>query len=177
MSLNLDTTHSSVEFAVRHMGLATVRGRFEKFDVDAAVNEQGVPTRISATIDAASINTGTDGRDEHLRSADFFDVANHPNITFESKSIERKGDQYVIEGDLTIRGVTKPAPFQADITDFVNDPWGNPRAAAEATGKINRTDWGLTWNQVLEAGSLLVSEDVRFTLNVQLVKQQAEVPA
>jgi len=177
MSLNLDTTHSSVEFAVRHMGLATVRGRFEKFDVDAEVNEQGVPTRIAATIDAASINTGTEGRDQHLRSADFFDVETYPTITFESKNIERKGDEYVIEGDLTIRGVTKPATFNADITAFVSDPWGNPRAAAEATGKINRTDWGLTWNQVLEAGALLVSEDVRFTLNVQLVKQQAEVPA
>lgn len=171
MSLNLDTTHSSVEFSVRHMGLATVRGRFEKFTVDATANEQGAPTRISAVIDAASINTGTADRDAHLRSADFFDVENHPNITFDSTNIQRSGDKYVIEGDLTIRGVTKPATFQADVTDFVSDPWGNPRVAAEATGKINRTDWGLTWNQVLEAGSLLVSEDVRFTLNVQLVKQ------
>src|SRR5690554_6407825 len=177
MSLNLDTTHSSVEFAVRHMGLATVRGRFEKFEVDVEVNEQGAPTRVSAVIDASSINTGIDGRDQHLRSADFFVVESHPNITFESTNIERRGDQYVIEGDLTIRGVTKPASFQADVTDFVSDPWGNPRAAAEATGKINRTDWGLTWNQVLEAGALLVSEDVRFTLNVQLVKQTEEVPA
>ncbi len=171
MSLNLDTTHSSVEFSVRHMGLATVRGRFEKFSVDAEANEQGEPTRVSAVIDAASINTGTADRDGHLRSADFFDVENHPKITFESSNIERRGDKYVIEGDLTIRGVTKPASFEADVTEFVTDPWGNPRLLAEATGKIKRTDWGLTWNQVLEAGSLLVSEDVRFTLNVQLVKQ------
>src|SRR5690606_15607293 len=151
MSLTLDTTHSSVEFAVRHMGLATVRGRFEKFDVDAEVDAQGAPTRISAVIDAASITTGTEGRDEHLRSADFFDVASHPKITFESRSIQRSGDQYVIEGDLTIRGVSKPVSFQADVSGFVTDPWGNPRVAAEASGKINRTDWGLTWNQVLEA--------------------------
>lgn len=172
MSLNLDTTHSSVEFSVRHMGLATVRGRFEDFTVDAEVNEQGEPTRVKAVIDAASINTGTADRDAHLRSADFFDVENYPSITFESTSIERRGDKYVIEGDLTMRGVTKPASFEAEVSDFVKDPWGNPRLAAEATGKINRTDWGLTWNQVLEAGSLLVSEDVRFTLNVQLVKQE-----
>ena len=109
MSLNLDTTHSSVEFSVRHMGLATVRGRFEKFSVDAEANEQGEPTRVSAVIDAASINTGTADRDGHLRGADFFDVENHPNITFESSNIERRGDKYVIEGDLTMRGVTKPA--------------------------------------------------------------------
>ena len=172
MSLNLDTTHSSVEFSVRHMGLATVRGRFEDFTVDAEVNEQGEPTRVKAVIDAASINTGTADRDAHLRSADFFDVENYPSITFESTSIERRGDKYVIEGDLTMRGVTKPASFEAEVSDFVKDPWGNPRLAAEATGKINRTDWGLTWNQVLEAGSLLVSEAVRFTLNVQLVKQE-----
>ncbi len=171
MSLSLDTTHSSVEFAVRHMGLAMVRGRFEKFDVDAAVNDQGVPTRISATIDASSINTGTEGRDQHLRSPDFFDVEQYPTITFESTSIERRGDKYVIDGNLTMKGVTKPASLEADVTDFVADPWGSKRIAAEASGKINRTDWGLTWNQVLEAGSLLVGEDVRFNLAVELVQQ------
>lgn len=176
MSLNLDASHSSVEFTVRHMGFATVRGRFEKFTVDAEVDESGAPVRVSAKIDAASINTGTEGRDQHLRSADFFDAENYPTITFESTNIERRGDVYVIQGDLTIRDVTKPASFEADLTGFVSDPWGNPRIAAEATGKINRTDWNLTWNQVLEAGALLVSEEVRFTLNVQLVKP-AEVAA
>lgn len=173
MSLNLDASHSSIEFAVRHMGLAMVRGRFEKFDVDAAVDENGVPTRINATIDVASITTGTEGRDQHLRSADFFDAENHPTITFESTSIERRGDKYAVNGNLTIRGVTKPATFEAEVTDFIADPWGNQRAAAEASGKVNRTDWGLTWNQVLEAGALLVGEDVRFNLAVELVKPQA----
>lgn len=173
MSLNLDASHSSIEFAVRHMGLAMVRGRFEKFDVDAAVDENGVPTRINATIDVASITTGTEGRDQHLRSADFFDAENHPTITFESTSIERRGDKYAVNGNLTIRGVTKPATFEAEVTDFIADPWGNQRAAAEASGKVNRTDWGLTWNQVLEAGALLVGEDVRFNLAVELVQPQA----
>ena len=176
MSLNLDTTHSSVEFSVRHMGLATVRGRFEEFTVEAEADEQGVPTRVVAEIDAASINTGTADRDAHLRSADFFDAENHPKIRFESTEITHQGDEYVIEGDLTMRGVTKPATLRAEVSGFVTDPWGNPRLVAEATGKINRTDWGLTWNQILEAGSLLVSEDVRFNVNVQLVKQ-VEVPA
>src|SRR5690554_7203201 len=117
MSLNLDTIHSSIEFSVRHMGLATVRGRFEDFTVDAEVNEQGEPTRVKAVIDAASINTGTADRDAHLRSADFFDVENYPSITFESTAIERRGDKYVIEGDHTMRGVTKPASFEAERSE------------------------------------------------------------
>lgn len=176
MSLSLDTSHSSVEFAVRHMGLATVRGRFTKFDVEAEVDETGAPTSIVAKIDAASIETGNDGRDAHLRGADFFDVEQFPTIVFESTTVERRGDEYAIEGDLTIKGISKPVTLKADVTDFVTDPWGNPRVAAEASGRINRTDWGLTWNQVLEAGALLVSEDVRFTIAVQML-QQAEAAA
>jgi len=165
----LDHAHSNVEFAVRHMGLATVRGRFEKFDVQATVGQDGVPTSITADIDAASITTGVQGRDDHLRSPDFFDVANHPTIRFESTSIAPSADGYKVEGNLTMRGVTRPVTFDAEFTGFMKDPWGNPRAAAEASGKIKRTDFGLTWNQVLEAGALLVSEDVRFNLAVQMV--------
>lgn len=176
MSLSLDTSHSSVEFAVRHMGLATVRGRFTEFEVDAKLDEAGVPTSIVAKIDAASITTGNDGRDAHLRGADFFDTEAYPTIVFESTNVVRRGEEYAIEGNLTIKDVAKPVTFNTQLTDFVTDPWGNPRVAAEATGKINRTDWGLTWNQVLEAGALLVSEDVRFTIAVQMVKQ-AEVAA
>lgn len=176
MSLNLDKTHSSVEFSVKHMGLATVRGRFEEFDVDVTVDERGVPTRITAEIDAASITTGNDGRDQHLRSADFFDVENHPKVRFESTAITPKGDGHEVQGQLTIRGVTKPVTFQAELSEFITDPWGNSRIAAEASGKLDRTDWGLTWNQVLEAGSFLVSEEVRFTIAVQMVRQ-AEVAA
>ncbi|HRP46087.1 MAG TPA: YceI family protein [Trueperaceae bacterium] len=176
MSLSLDTSHSSVEFAVRHMGIATVRGRFEKFTVQAEVDDNGQPTYVSAEIDAASINTGNKDRDAHLRSADFFTTDEFPVIKFESTSIVKRGDQVVFEGGLTIKGITKPATFQAEVSDFVKDPWGNQRLMAEASGKINRTDWGLTWNQILEAGSLLVSEDVRFTMNIQLVAQ-AEVAA
>lgn len=171
MSYQLDSAHSAVEFAVRHMGFATVRGRFEKFEVETDVDEQGVLKSLKATIDTASINTDNAQRDEHLRSADFFDAANHPQITYESTSVQRDGNRYVINGDLTMRGTAKPVQFTADLTDHVIDPWGNPRLAAEATGDLNRTDWGLTWNQVLEAGALLVSEQVRFTLMVQMVQQ------
>lgn len=171
MSLKLDGSHSSVEFSVRHMGFATVRGRFTEFDVEAAATEQGAPTSIRATIDAASIDTGNEGRDEHLRSADFFNAALHPKIIFESTEIVEQGDDYLINGELTMNGVTKPMSFTATVSDFVTDPWGNQRLAAEATGKLNRTDWDLRWNQVLEAGALLVSEEVRFTVHLQMVKQ------
>ncbi|MCC6310303.1 MAG: YceI family protein [Trueperaceae bacterium] len=171
MSLALDTTHSGIEFSVRHMGLATVRGRFTKFDVKATADAAGIPTSIEVDIDAASITTGVEGRDNHLRSPDFFDVASYPTITFRSTAIERKGDDLEVHGDLTIRGSTKPAVFHTEATGFMKDPWGNQRTAAEGTGKINRAEFGLTWNQALETGGLLVSEDVKFSFSVQLVDQ------
>lgn len=174
MKMNLDASHSSVAFSVRHMGFATVRGQFGRFDVEADLDEEGVLQGVRAEIDAASINTNNEKRDEHLRSADFFDAETYPHIVYESTSVRRDGGEYVIEGDLTMRGVTKPVTLRADLTDVINDPWGNPRVAAEAAGKVDRTDWGLTWNQVLEAGALLVSEDVRFELDVQMVGQVLE---
>lgn len=176
MSLKLDTVHSSIEFAVRHMGLATVRGHFEKFDVQVEAGPDGVPTSVKAEIDAASITTGTEARDNHLRSPDFLDAASYPTIRFESSSIRKGGDGYVVEGDLTIRDVTKPVSFTAEFTGFMKDPWGNARAAAEANGKLNRTQFGLVWNQILDAGALLVGEEVRFAIAVQMV-QPAEVTA
>jgi len=176
MSWNLDASHSSIDFSVRHLGFSTVRGRFGAFDLDVTTDEQGVPTRVKAQIDAASISTGSPDRDGHLRSADFFDVENHPYITFESTAINRSGDELEIVGDLTIRGTTLPVSFEAEVTGPVVDPWGNKRLASEAKGKINRTKWGLTWNQVLEAGALLVGEDVKFSINAEVVEQKAEAP-
>lgn len=176
---NVDTSHSSVDFSVRHMGLATVRGSFGEFDLKVEADPAGVPTKVRADIAAASIETGSADRDAHLRSADFFDVENHPTITFESTDIAKNGDELAIAGILTIRGMTHPVSFTADFTGPVTDPWGNPRIAADAEGKINRTKWGLTWNQVLEAGSLLVGEDVKFQISAQAVKPQTTeaVPA
>lgn len=173
MSWNLDPSHSSVDFSVRHLGFSTVRGRFGSFDLAVTTDEAGVPTSIKSTIDAATIATGSADRDAHLRSADFFDVENHPHITFESTAINRDGDDLVIQGNLTMRGATHPVTFEAEVTGPVKDPWGNPRLAAEAKGKINRTKWGLTWNQLLEAGGLMVSEEVKFSINAQIVGQSA----
>lgn len=170
MSLNLDTTHSSLEFSVRHMGLATVKGRFKEFSVDADVAEDGTPRHVRVVIDTASIDTGTPDRDAHLRSADFFDAEKHPEIVFESTSFREDGPDYLVDGTLTMNGVTKPVTFRAEISGPVKDPWGNDRFAAELEGRLDRREFGLTWNQVLEAGSLLVSEQVRFNAAIQLVR-------
>lgn len=173
MSWNLDPSHSGISFSVRHMGLATVRGSFEQFDLDVKTDDAGVPTKVVAEIDTASITTGSADRDGHLKSADFFNAAEFPKIVFESTDIARAGDELTITGDLTIRGATHPVTFVSDFNGPVTDPWGNPRIAADARGKIDRTKWGLTWNQVLEAGSLLVGEEVKFNISAQAVKQQA----
>lgn len=174
MSLNLDTTHSSLEFSVRHMGLATVKGRFKEFAVDAEVADDGTPRQVRVEIDAASIDTGSGDRDAHLRSADFFDVEKHPKIVFVSTQFREDGPDYLVDGSLTMNGVTKPTTFRAQISGPVKDPWGNDRFAAELEGKLDRREFGLTWNQVLEAGSLLVSEQVRFNAAVQLVSAPKE---
>lgn len=171
MIWKLDPSHSDISFSVRHMGLATVRGTFEKFDVDVKTDEAGVPTAVRAEIDVSSISTGSADRDGHLRSADFFDVENHPKMVFESTVITKSGDQLTVSGNLTIRGVSHPVTLEAEFSGPVTDPWGNPRIAADATGAIDRTKWGLTWNQVLEAGSLLVGEKVNFNVSVQAVGQ------
>lgn len=169
MNWNLDPSHSSIEFAVRHMGLSTVRGRFTEFDADIEADSDGMPSKVDLTIDVASITTGEKDRDNHLRSADFFDVENHPKMRFVSNEITSEGDTVKVGGDLTIRGTTKPVSFDVDLAEARPDPFGNLRAAAVAEGKINRKDWGLTWNQVLEAGALLVGEDVRLSIDLQAI--------
>lgn len=169
MNWTLDPSHSSIEFAVRHMGLSTVRGRFREFDAEIEADERGVPEHIRVDIDVASIDTGETDRDNHLRSADFFDVENHPKMRFESDRIEPADGGYRLTGSLTIRGRTNPVTFHVDHAPARPDPFGNLRAAAVAEGKINRKDWGLTWNQVLEAGALLVGEDVRMQIDLQAI--------
>lgn len=178
MNWNLDTTHSSVEFAVRHMGFATVRGRFEKFGVEVETDDRGELLSVAADLDVASISTGAPDRDGHLRSPDFFDAASHPSITFASRRVTPLGNRrYSVEGELSVRGVSHPVTLETEVSAFANDPWGNRRLAAHTTGKINRTAWGLSWNQVLEAGSLLVGEEVRLTIDTQVIEARAAVAA
>ena len=169
MKWNVDPSHSSIEFAVRHMGLSTVRGRFTSFDADIEADPNGVPSKVDVSIDVASIATGEKDRDAHLRSADFFDVDSYPTMRFVSTEIREQGDALFVEGELTIRGTSQPITLEVDLAEGRPDPFGNLRAAAIAEGKINRKDWGLTWNQVLEAGALLVGEDVRFSIDLQAI--------
>ena len=169
MKWNLDTTHSAASFAVKHLMISTVKGQFKKFSGAGETNPDGTLKSVEMTLDVASIDTNENRRDEHLRSADFFDAANHPALTFRSTRIEQKEGDVTITGDLTIRGTTRPVMLKGEFAAPVTDPWGNARSALAVTGKINRKDWGLTWNMALEAGGLMVAEDVRLSIEVEAV--------
>ena len=172
MTWNLDTAHSSVEFAIKHMVISSTKGRFTKYEVDANVDEANL-ANSSATvrIDASSVETRDEKRDAHLRSADFFDAENHPYITFKTTRLEPNGgDDYKLVGDLTIRGVTKEVALDGEVTGPVKDPWGGTRYGISAQGKLKRKDWGLTWNSALEAGGVLVGDDVKLSVETELVK-------
>ncbi len=171
----IDTSHSLVEFAVKHMMVATVKGSFSSFDGTILVDEQD-PTRssVEVTIDAASIDTREPQRDGHLKSADFLDVEKFPHITFRSTRLERIDDQrFRLYGDLTIRDVTRPVVLEASFEGRAKDPWGNERIGFTATTRFDRRDFGLQWNVPLEAGGLLVGNEVRVNLEVEAIRQQA----
>jgi polyisoprenoid-binding protein YceI len=172
---NIDPTHAEVAFAVRHLMLATVRGRFGAVSGTVQLDEQKpAKSSVDVTIDVTSIDTRQEMRDSHLRSADFFDAANHPTLRFVSKRVE--GDtngEFRVIGDLTIRGTTKEVALDVSLQGRGRDPWGNDRAGFEAKGKINRSEFGLTWNQALEAGGVAVGDEVKISIDVELVKQVA----
>lgn len=164
----IDTAHSVVEFAVKHMMFATSKGRFA--DVSGTIeidNEQIENSVVNVEIGAASIDTHDEKRDAHLRSADFFDVENHPNITFRSTSVARDGDDLEITGDLTIRGVTRPVVLKAEFNGQGTNPWGQQVIGYSATTKVNRTDFGLNWNTALETGGFLVGEEVKISIEIE----------
>lgn len=172
MPWSLDPSHSSVEFAVKHMVISSTKGRFQDFAVDADIDEANLAaSRATVTIEAATVDTRDERRDEHLRSADFFDAANHPQITFVTKRLEpRGGSDYRIVGDLTIRGVTKEVALDGEVSGPVKDPWGGTRLGLSASGKVNRKEFGLVWNGVLETGGVLVGDDVKMNIETELVK-------
>ncbi len=176
---NLDTVHSGINFSVRHMVVSKVRGRFTKFSGSVALDEGDLTgSTVEATIDASSIDTGTAQRDEHLRSADFFDVEHFPELRFRSTKIEKRGgDRYWLTGDLTIRDVTRPIELDAEYGGRGKDPWGNERVGFTARATLDRKDFGLKWNQVLETGGVLVSDRVEIELEVQAVRAAAAVAA
>lgn len=169
----IDPAHSAAHFSVRHLMISNVRGEFTKLS-GSAVLDQADPSKstVEVTIQTASINTREPQRDEHLRSADFLDVANHPTITFKSKRNEAvELEYYKLTGDLTIRGVTKEVVLDVDgPTAPVKDPWGNQRVAVSATTKVNRQDYGVKWNATLDNGGVVVGDDVNITIDAELVK-------
>jgi polyisoprenoid-binding protein YceI len=170
---NIDSSHAEIGFAVRHLMIATVRGRFGAVSGTVTVDEtHPEKSTVDVTVDVASIDTRQEMRDNHLRSPDFFDVANHPTMHFVSKRIE--GDvrgEFRLIGDLTIRGVTREVALTANLEGRTRDPWGNERAGFSVSGKINRHDFGLTWNQALESGGVMVGDEVKLTIDVELVHQ------
>jgi polyisoprenoid-binding protein YceI len=172
MTWRLDPGHSGLQFAVKHMVISTVRGSFREFAVDAEIDEANLAnSRATVRIDATSLTTGNTDRDVHLRSADFFDVEAHPSIVFESRGIERRGgDDYRITGDLTIRGIKRAIVLDGEIQGPVKDPWGGVRFGLSASGKLNRKEYGLNWNAALEAGGFLVGDEVKLTIEAELVK-------
>ena len=172
---SIDATHSNVEFAVKHMMISTVKGHFGEVKGSIELPEHGQP-KVDVTIATASIDTRTEARDTHLRSADFFDVEKYPEIRFVSTRADRTDDGWKLVGNLTIKGTTRPITLLVTEEGAATDPWGNQKIAFSATGKINRGDFGLTWNAVLETGGVLVSEEVKLSIDAQLVKQAAAAP-
>ncbi len=177
MKWNLDTTHSAAEFAVKHLMISTVKGRFNTFTGTGETNADGTIKSAELSIDAASINTNVEARDNHLKSADFFDVEKFPKITFKSTKIDQKGTDISITGDLTIHGVTKPVTLKGEFTPPVTDPWGNSRSALAVATKINRKDWGLHYNQALEAGGFVVGDEVKINVEFEAVAEKAQSSA
>jgi len=170
---NLDPVHSVAEFKVKHMMISNVKGQFTQMTGVLTHDENDITkSHVEANIDATSINTRDAQRDAHLKSADFFDAEQFPALTFRSKAVKRTGDdELAVTGDLTIHGVTREVVFKVEgPTAPGKDPWGNTRIGLSATTKINRKDYGLTWNAALETGGILVGDDISITLDLQFVK-------
>ena len=169
----MDPAHSSVEFTVRHLMAAKVRGTFKGVTATITVGDNPADSSVTATIDAASVDTGADDRDGHLRSADFFDVENHSTIEFSSTSVAGSEESFEVIGDLTMRGVTKSVKLDASFLGLVSDPWGNEKALFSASTEIDREEWDLTWNQALESGGWLVGKKIKINLEIQAAKAES----
>ena len=168
----IDPAHTEIQFKVKHLVISTVSGKFEKFDGSVYSSSSDFSdAEVEFYTDVNTINTGQPDRDAHLKSPDFFDAANYPKLTFKSKNIRKTGDgTYIMTGDLTIRGTTKTVQLNVEYGGTTKDPWGNTKAGFEITGKVNRKEFGLSWNAVTETGGLVVAEEVKLQLAVELVK-------
>ncbi|MFO1443805.1 YceI family protein [Bacillus sp. Bva_UNVM-123] len=170
----IDPTHSSVDFSIKHMMIANVKGTFNSFDAQIEANPEDLTSAsIEFKVDLSSIDTRNVDRDNHLRSADFFDVENNPTMTFNATSIESKGDgEYDVKGDLSLHGVTQKETFTVTYEGSGKDPWGNEKAGFTVEGAIKRSDYGLTWNSALETGGVLVGDKVKISLDIQAAKAE-----
>ena len=167
----IDTTHSEIEFKVKHLMVSNVKGRFREFDASIyTTGNDFMSVEIDCWINTASVDTGNEDRDKHIRNADFFDVENHHQITFLANTVEcvDNDGSYELWGELTIKGISKKIKLDVEFGGVVKDPWGNEKAIFSINGKINRKDWGLNWNAALETGGLLVSEEVKINCEIQL---------
>ena len=172
----IDASHSHVGFKVRHLVVGKTRGRFAEVDATLTIAEDPLASSVEvsvplASVDTTSITTNDDGRDQHLRSADFFDVENHPVMTFRSTGVRQEGEEYLVDGELTVRGVTKPLTLEATFDGTARDPWGGERAAFTAKGSVDREACGLTWNQKLETGGVLVGKKVDIEIEAEFVRK------
>ena len=163
----IDPTHTTIAAVARHLMVTKVRGHFASFSGSITVADKPEDSTVEITMDAASITTGTQDRDNHLRSADFLDVENYPTLTFRSTSVEANGDTWKLTGDLTIRNVTNPIVLDLEFLGVATDPWGNAKAAFEASAELERKAWGLTWNVPLAQGGVLVSDKFKIEIEAQ----------
>jgi polyisoprenoid-binding protein YceI len=173
---DIDPTHSRLGFAAKHAMIATVRGEFKVYKGEVHLDETDPAASYARLeIDAASVDTGNADRDAHLRTADFFDLEAHPAITFTSTKVERvDDDEYLMTGDLTINGTSKPVTVEFELTGTSQDPWGNFRAGFEGRTTVNRRDWGLAWNVALDRGGVLVSEKVKLEFDISAVQRATD---
>jgi polyisoprenoid-binding protein YceI len=174
----IDPAHSEIAFKVKHLMIVNVKGVFTEYNASIyTVGDDFLTAEFDFWMNPNSLKTNDEKRDEHLRSSDFFDVEHHKEITFTSNTIEKTGDdEYELWGDLTIKGITKKIKLNVETSGVQKDPWGSERAGASITGKVNRKDWGLNWNTVLESGGVLVGDTVTISCEVELIKSE-EVPA
>jgi polyisoprenoid-binding protein YceI len=164
---NIDPVHSHIGFVARHLMVSKVRGNFTKFEGQIITAADPLQSTATATIDTTSFDTSNEQRNSDVKSENFLDVANYPTMTYRSTGVRREGDDYIVDGDLTIRGVTHPVALTVEVNGFGPDPYGGTRAGFSATGEINRTDYGITANMVLPTGGVMVSEKIQLTIEVE----------
>lgn len=175
----LDPSHSELGFKIKHLMITNVSGAFKNFQAEAKTQDDDFSTaKISVTVDMSSITTNNEQRDGHLRNSDFFEVEKYPELKFTSTDVEEvDNESFVLHGDLTLKGVTKPVKLNVEYSGLTKDPWGTERVGFAVTGKLKRSDWGVSFNSVLETGGFALGEEVKISAEIQMVKQPVGVPA